>query len=81
MTEDKKVALTEDEIENVFKDTTSEEKLGNQWLQENLQALKEEPTSLQEAVNGMCIQIHNQANKFFYENFRNKCCCLVWHRH
>ena len=48
MTEDDELALTEDEIGNLFQDTSSEEELRNERQQANLQALQEEPPSLQE---------------------------------
>ena len=35
---DDEVALTEDEIGNLFQDTSSEDKLRNDWLKANLQA-------------------------------------------
>ena len=52
--EDNEVAFTEDEIADLFQDTSSEYELGNKLLKENLQALREEPSSFQEAAM-LCI--------------------------
>ena len=40
--------LTEDKIENLFQDTSSEEELETELLEVNLHALQEEPSFLQE---------------------------------
>ena len=46
VTEGKKVALTKDEIENLFQDTSSKEECSNECLQVYFWALQEEPSSL-----------------------------------
>ena len=46
VTEDNKVTLTENEIQNLFQDISSEEQLGTEWLKANLQAFHEESSSL-----------------------------------
>ena len=42
--------ITKGEIENMSQDTSSDEELGIELLQANLQALQEEPSSLQEPL-------------------------------
>ena len=39
LTEDDEIALTEDEIWNLFQDTSSKDEFGNEWPLANLQAL------------------------------------------
>ena len=57
--------LSKDVIEFVFQDTSSEEEVGNEWLQVNLQALQEDPSSLQEPANIMQIQICDEKGANF----------------
>ena len=63
--DDNEVDLTEDEIWNIFQDTSSEAELGNEWLKASSQALQKEPSSLQEPANVMHIQICDEANVNF----------------
>ena len=63
--EDNEVALLEDEIGSLFQDTSSEDELGNEWLETNLQALQKEPSSLLKPANLMHILICEQANANF----------------
>ena len=61
VTEDDEVVLAVDKIGNLFGDTSSEEKLSNEWLQANIHVLQDESSSLQEPANVMYIQICDQA--------------------
>ena len=77
--EDDEVTSTENEIGNLVLDTSSEDELGNKWLQVNVQALEEEPSPLQKPANVMHIQICNQSNANFPVNSGFN--VFVWYRH
>ena len=64
VTRDNEVTLTEDEVENLFQDASTEEELGTEWLQAILQALQEEP-SLWQTANVIDIHIFDWADANF----------------
>ena len=62
---DSEIILTEDDIRNVFQDTSLEEELETKWLQVNFQALQKDPSSLQDTANIMLTCIHHQKDANF----------------